>query len=171
MELTNVNLYAEGHYSHKVKEENVFITTESFLKMENNINGIVVHFHELDGKHSCTEGDVSATSYTEEELLVMNIEEDFKSNCDRLEEVLEEIFDEHELDFKAEKEKVKEYLATLDNIVEVSVKLKKSQLTEIQTLTTDLDTLLKEYVALKENASRDECHDCEYKYRLTNGEG
>ncbi len=164
MNLICVSVYAEGSYSHTTHEENVWILTETFEKLESSIFGMNMYFHELDGKHSEVKGTVSIEEYSEEELLCMDLD-GLAQDGERLEESLKEVFEENDLDYVAEQEIINKYLTSLDGMVEVTFAVRKSQMKAIQNLMEDIVPFVDEYVAMKQNACRDECHDCEYKYK------
>jgi len=58
MNLTNVSIYAEGHYSESTHAEDVFIKTESYNRFKEQIDGIEIYIGGLDGKHSECEVDL-----------------------------------------------------------------------------------------------------------------
>lgn len=125
MNLTNVNVYAEGDYSGQTHEENIMMRTETFEKLSDEILKLRMWFYDLDGKHSEAKGEISIEHYTEEDLINMNL--DFTNDGERLDERLEELFEDAGIDYMEEQSIVRNYLEKLDTFTEITVSVKKSQ--------------------------------------------
>jgi hypothetical protein len=137
MNLTKINFYAEGYYSGKEYDDNVFIRTETFEKMRDEILGIILYVSELDGKHSEVRGSVFFEKYTEEEIAGLDVE--LSCDGDILEEALTDIFEDNGFDFKEEAKIVKNYLDSVDSCTTFTVIVKKSQLEEFVEFINNLD--------------------------------
>lgn len=130
MDLTNINLYAEGEYSNNTYEDNIVIRRETYEKLKNQIKGIKCYITELDGKHSEVRADITITHYSEEEILDMT----WDSGCDGddLKETLGDIFAEQDLDLEEEQKIVNEYLSSLDTYVNLTIKVRHSNVEKVQ---------------------------------------
>jgi hypothetical protein len=63
-----MEVFAEGHHSGSTGTEGMFIPTSFLEEFSEEIASHTFYFHELDGKHSETEGDVSFSDITPENV-------------------------------------------------------------------------------------------------------
>lgn len=91
-EVVKVEGFAEAYYSNAIAFGKVFIPKEKFEKNKEKFENLEFGVHELDGKHSYTEGELSYEIGTIEKFA---IEEEIYSEAEQDEsEVLIEIFSE-----------------------------------------------------------------------------
>lgn len=137
MELTNINLYAEGYYSNQTHEENILIPKKVFDQLEGSILGIEIYIHDLDGKHSEVTGNISVEHFTEEECSQCEI----NSTCDgeRLDERLQELFEDNGLDLHEEMKAAREFLKTIDKPITVEYTIMESQKEAVDKFVNDLE--------------------------------
>ena len=125
MELVNVCLYAEGFYSEKTYEDNIWIKKSSYEKLQD-VFPREISCGELDGKHSDVLGDVEVEDEWESD-------EDYakavmpENDGDILEYELRDLYEENGLNWEAEQKEIKEYFDGLDEWVEVTLKVPSSK--------------------------------------------
>ena len=119
MELVNINLFAEGYYSGRTYEDNIWIKKSSYEKLMD-IFPEEISCGELDGKHSEVMGkvDVQDYSYTDE-YYAKNA--DIAHDGDYLGWSLCDLYESNGLDWVEEQNEINEYLSHLDLYEEVTV--------------------------------------------------
>lgn len=136
MELVNVCLSAEGWYSGRTYEDNIWIKKSSYEKLKD-VFPKQIGCGELDGKFSDVMGDVEIqdTWVTDEDYANAGIAE---RDGDYLEWELTSLYEDNNLDWEAEQKEIKEYFNSLDVWEEVMIRIpssKKSELMEfVETL-------------------------------------
>lgn len=136
MNLVKITAYACGCYSEKEYEETIYITEESYSILEDKIINIILYIGDLDGKHSETETEVDIEELNEEQQVLENF--DKKNDGDYLYWELEEIFHYENMNFYKEQERVEEYIKSIDSLIEVTYKVKKSNLDKLNNFVSSL---------------------------------
>jgi SMC interacting uncharacterized protein involved in chromosome segregation len=124
MNITNINLYAEGYYSDSTHEENITIRTETYKKLKEEIDNIKCYISELDGKHSEVKAEITTENYTEDEIKDTNW--DCTNDGDVLSWDLESIFNKHNLSLKDEIKIVEDYINSLNTYIDITIRIRKS---------------------------------------------
>lgn len=132
MELVNINLFAEGYYSGRTYEDNIWIKKSSYEKLMD-IFPEEISGGELDGKYSEVMGkvDVQDYSYTDE-YYAKNA--DIAHDGDRLEWSLRDLYESNGLDWV----EITEYLSHLDLYEEVTVSVPHSKVEELMKFVDNL---------------------------------
>lgn len=136
MEFVRVSVYAEGYYSGQTYEEAVYITKDFYDMAKDSIDGISIYVYELDGKHSEVEGEVEVEVFDSSRDLELERIEIKNDDGERLWYQMEEIAKEHGVDLDENQDSVLEYLKTIDSYVDVSYRIKKSQVNLVDCLMT-----------------------------------
>ena len=128
MNLVKLNLYARGCYSGTEYNETVFMLEEDYKTLGIDLEGLEVYVGKLEGEYSDTSGSIETT------IIEEGNQEDY--NYENMNEGIFLIYEIYNI-AKAKgisKEVVKEmivradeYIDSLDSIVEVTYKVKKSQ--------------------------------------------
>ena len=129
MNITNIQVYAEGYYSGQTYEENVAIRTEVYELLKEQIKGISIYINNLDGKHSEVEADIEIDHYPEEQVENMNWyiygDSGYLFNC------LYSIFENAGLSLETEIVLVNNYIATIDSYTDLTVTVRKSNVDKV----------------------------------------
>lgn len=136
MELVNINLFAEGYYSGRTYEDNIWIKKSSYEKLMD-VFPEEISCGELDGKYSEVMGkvDVQDYSYTDE-YYAKNA--DVAHDGNYLELSLWDLYDSNELDWVGEQNEINEYLRHLDLYEEVTVSVPHSKIEELMKFVDNL---------------------------------
>lgn len=129
MELVNVCLFAEGCYSGRTYEDNIWIKKSSYEKLRD-IFPTEISCGELDGKHSDVMGEVEIQDdwQTDEEYAKAG---DAEHDGNHLECELEDLYEDNNLDWDLEQKEIKEYFDNLDVWEEVTVTIPSSKKTKL----------------------------------------
>lgn len=136
MNITNINIYAEGYYGGSTYEENRRIRTEVYNQFKNDIDKIVVYICELDGKHSQVKAIIKIDNYNDEQIKNMSWDSDVDGES--LFYKLEDIFEDNNLILQDELDIVETYIDSLDTHVDFVVRIKKSNIAKVSEYCKDL---------------------------------
>ena len=89
--LVIIRLTADGYYSGSSVEECCILREDTFDKIKEKLFNKTFYFHELDGKHSETEGDLSI-EIIDKSLLNTIFWDEINTSNDKLNETLIELF-------------------------------------------------------------------------------
>lgn len=131
MNIVNICCYAYGYYSGSEYEEKIAIPEEAYEKVKNKIEELQVYIPELDGKHSEIEADIVIQFIEEKNVANVGLNEVSNDGEDLWNE-LSAIFADNGLDLMEETRKVEQYLETIDYFVDVTVRVKKSDVSKIR---------------------------------------
>lgn len=136
MELVNINLFAEGYYSGRTYEDNIWIKKSSYEKLMD-VFPEEISCGELDGKYSEVMGrvEVQDCSYTDE-YYAKNA--DIAHDGDYLESSLWDLYELNGLDWEEEQKEITEYLRHLDLYEEVTVSVPHSKVEELMKFVDNL---------------------------------
>lgn len=129
MELVNVCLFAEGYYSRRTYEDNIWIKKTSYEKLID-IFPTEIGCGELDGKYSDVMGEVEIQDdwHTDEEIARAG---NAKHDGDYLEWELKDLYKNNNIDWDSEQKEIKEYFDNLDVWEEVTVTIPLSKKTKL----------------------------------------
>jgi len=130
MKLVNVILYACAYYSEAEYEDNIWIKDETYQIIKEDIPD-EIFCGELDGKHSQVDGDVEFKYFDEAALLEYCDGYELETSGCRLEEEIIDVYEKYHLNFEKEQEEIKAYIESLDNKVDVTIRVKKSKKEEL----------------------------------------
>lgn len=129
MELVNINLFAEGYYSGRTYEDNIWIKKSSYEKLMN-VFPEEISCGELDGKYSEVMGKVEVQDYSyTDEYYAKNA--DIAHDGDYLELSLWDLYELNGLDWEEEQKEITEYLRHLDLYEEVTVSVPHSKVEKL----------------------------------------
>lgn len=126
MKIVKLNLYGEGYYSGSKYSETIFLLEEDYKKLNKNCNGMEVCLGELDGKYSEVYGEVEVSIIEEKDQANYNYELELDGDslryelatlCSNISEMIK---------------RAKEYILDMDTIETVTLKIRKSKITELQ---------------------------------------
>lgn len=121
MKLIEINLCGSGCYSGASYNETIFLLEEDYLKLNADLNGEEIYLGELDGKHSEVFGEVYVSEIENDDLENYNF--DIKNDGDDLYYYMKEI--DKNVDEYIHRSQ--EFIYSIDSMVVVSFKVKKSQ--------------------------------------------
>lgn len=125
MDVVNLCCFGEGYHSGATYEENIAVSKEVYEKCKDKISDLKVYLGELDGKHSCVNGEIEAQYFSEEMIPEAGFDETYNDG-DSMYQELKSVFNLCALDLDAEIAKVSEYIKSLDLIVKITVNVKRS---------------------------------------------
>lgn len=129
MELVNINLSAEGYYSERTYEDNIWIKKSSYEKLMD-VFPKEISCGELDGKYSEVMGEVEVQDYSyTDEYYAKNA--DASHDGDYLEWSLRDLYESNGLKWVEEQNEINEYLSHLDLYEEVTVSVPHSKVKEL----------------------------------------
>lgn len=129
MELVNVNLFAEGYYSGKTYEDNIWIKKSSYEKIMD-VFPEEISCGEIDGKYSEVMGKVEVQDYSyTDEYYAKNA--DIAHDGDYLEWSLRDLYESNGLDWVEEQKEINEYLSHLDLYEEITVSIPHSKVEQL----------------------------------------
>lgn len=138
MELVKLNCYGEAYYSGATYDETIFLLKEDYEKLNWDLSKEEVWLGELDGKHSEVYGDVYVYKISEEEQENYNFETVDDGDClfnhliYEREDITEEIIE-------AMMKRALDYIDTIDSMVEVCYRVRKSQVKYLDRVYNDLE--------------------------------
>lgn len=136
MELVNINLFAEGYYSGRTYEDNIWIKKSSYEKLMD-VFPEEISCGELDGKYSEVMGEVEVQDYSyTDEYYAKNA--DVAHDGDYLEWSLRDLYESNGLDWVEEQKEITDYLRHLDLYEEVTVSVPHSKVEELMKFVDNL---------------------------------
>lgn len=136
MELVNINLFAEGYYSGRTYEDNIWIKKTSYEKLMS-VFPEEISCGELDGKHSEVMGEVEVQDYSYTDEYYAN-NADITNDGDYLELSLRDLYESNGLDWVEEQKEIIEYLSYLALYEEVTVSVPHSKVEELMKFVDNL---------------------------------
>lgn len=131
MNIVNLCCYGEAYYSGSTYEENIAINEEFYEKIKSIFtNDYKIYLGELDGKHSEVMGTIDIQYFDENEIADAGFDKD-DNDGDSFYWNLKDRVDELGFDLDEEIKKVKDYINSLDMMVDVMVRVKKSDKSKI----------------------------------------
>ena len=136
MELVNIKLFAEGYYSGRTYEDNIWIKRSSYEKLMD-VFPEEISCGELDGKYSEVMGKVEVQDYSyTDEYYAKNA--DIAHDGDYLELSLWDLYELNGLDWEEEQKEITEYLRHLDLYEGVTVSVPHSKVEELMKFVDNL---------------------------------
>ena len=138
MNLIKLNLYGEGYYSGVEYNETIFLLEEDYKRLEHDFNCEEMCLGELDGKHSEVYGEVSVTLIKEENQVDYNFRLDEDNDGDSLYWHLYDNFSCPDINIEEMMQRAYDYINSLDIYVNISFKVRKSQVEKIKKVVSEL---------------------------------
>ena len=137
MSVVLVSCKACGLYSGNTYEEYVFLPNALFSAIQLQIP-TEIYIGALDGKYSCVSAKVSCCSNPEtaDEFSLWDYRSDGNILRERLKDIVSKI--PLTIDFEAELCRAKEYLKSIDPVVQVNVRVRRSNISNIQKIAAQM---------------------------------
>lgn len=126
MNLVKLNLYGEAYYSGATYNETIFLLEDDYKALGKDFEGMEISLGELDGKHSEVDGEVDV------QVITLNEQEKFKFETDNDGRDLYYELEDYSNDVDDMIKRAKSYIDTLDCLVDIKYRLKKSDATKIE---------------------------------------
>lgn len=138
MDIVNLCCYGEGNYSGASYEENIAISKDTYEMVKSEIDSMEIYLGELDGKHSCVCGDVEAQYFAEAEIPDAGFDETHRDG-DEMYCQLKEVFESHNMNLNDEMNTVYDYIRSLDLVIDVTVRVKRSNAEKVREFASSLN--------------------------------
>ena len=138
MDLVKLYCYGEAYYSGATYREVIYLLKEDYRKLNWDLTEEEIWLGELDGKHSEVYGDVFISEIKEEEQENYNFETDDDGDClfNHLIYEREGITEEM---IEGMVKRALDYIETIDSLVDVTYRVRKSQVKYLDRVYNDLE--------------------------------
>lgn len=136
MKITEISLSAVGYYSGNEYFEALYVSSEFYSKIKEQVEKLQICIAELDGKFSDVEGDIDTLECDDTEPF--NFDD---NDGDDLYLGVSLICQDLGLDLDAELERVKTHVRGIDGFVEMTVKVRKSNIEKVREFVKSLEEM------------------------------